>query len=154
MSTDRRGLVTAAQQLLATQPSAPEPAEQLDPDFLGTPAHREESTDATRVPVPERLDTVPESRHLDEPQGRRRRGRDRRTEEWLAYFANRYRSPVENLLAMGDMGIEELCKSLRQCGLQGLELELRCLEFGRIQRAGQLIDRNLPQCTMVSKGDA
>jgi hypothetical protein len=123
-----QGLATAARELLATQPSAPERAEQLDLDFLGMPAYREESTGAQIVPVPERLDRVPEFRDLDEPRRRGTRAgvRNRRTEEWLAYFATRYRSPVENLLAMGNMSIEELCKSLRCSPLEAANIKIRC----------------------------
>jgi hypothetical protein len=115
--------------LLATQPAAPEGAQQLDLDFLGMPAYRDEHG-AQVVPVPERLDMMP--RPLDET-GDRRRGsragiRNRRTEEWLAYFGNKYRSPVENMLAMGNMSIDALCKSLRCTPLEAAHIKIKCNE--------------------------
>src|SRR5262249_12831841 len=123
-----QGLVTAAH--LVVQPDRPprRRAEQLDLDFLGMPAYQDRGG-AQVVPVPERLDDPAENESED---GRRRGSRagirNKRTEEWLAYFAQRYRSPVENLLAMGNMSIEELSRSLRCSALEAANIKIRCNE--------------------------
>src|SRR5215472_4720608 len=103
-----QGLATAAGLALENQPAQPGPEpEQLD--LLGLP------------PINNGKDVVV-------PRGTRAGIRNRRTAEWQEYLLTKYPSPLEGLLAMGNLPIAELAKSL-SCSLRDAAMiVIKCRE--------------------------
>ena len=105
------GLRTAAKTALATQ-EAPAVPEQLD--LLGMPTYRDAKTGQEIAP---------------RPQGGRPPGsRNRRTDEWIAHLLGRYPSPLEGLLQMGNLRVDELSRSLECSRLEAAKLKAFCLK--------------------------
>jgi hypothetical protein len=116
-----QGLATAARLSLDARPGRAGPAgageapEQLD--LLGLLGMSAPSGPG----APARHD-LPASR-----PGTRAGIRNRRTDEWIEYFAARgYRSPLENLLALANLGVEELSRALRCSLLEAAQIIIRC----------------------------
>jgi hypothetical protein len=106
------GFRSAAQTALATQPAPPAGPEQLD--LLGMPSYRDAKTGQEITP---------------RPQGGRPAGsRNRRTDEWIAHLLGRYPSPLEGLLQMGNLGIDELARSLECTRLDAAKLKAFALK--------------------------
>lgn len=116
-----QGLNAAAQQLMTTQPERPDQPEQGELDFLGMPSYRNDEGKNVRpqpIPLP---DTV-------RGRGSRAGIRNRRTEEWIDYFAHRYRMPLEGLMAIGNLAVEEIRRSLSCTALEAMHIKIRALE--------------------------
>jgi hypothetical protein len=106
------GFRSAAKTALTTQPAPPAAAEQLD--LLGMPSYRDPKTGQEVTP---------------RPQGGRPAGsRNRRTDEWIAHLLGRYPSPLEGLLQMGNLGIDELARSLECTRLDAAKLKAFALK--------------------------
>lgn len=88
------------------------------------------------------LDTRPEEEQLDllgfppTKDGRpilpRRNGRppgkrSYRTQEWIDYLLTKYPSPLEGLLAIANLGIEELAQGAKCSLLEALDRKIKCL---------------------------
>jgi hypothetical protein len=106
------GFRSAAKTALATQPPPAAEPEQLD--LLGMPAYRD-----------------PKSGHevIPRPQGGRPPGaRNKRTDEWIAHLLGRYPSPLEGLLQMGNMRIDDIARSLECTRLDAAKLKAFALK--------------------------
>lgn len=107
-----QGLATAARLALGERGAAPGPDEdQLDlPGLLGLPAA---NTTVNEVTVARR-------------PGTRAGILNKRTTDWLEYFSKRgYRLPIENLMALANLGVEELAKRLHCSPLEAINVIIR-----------------------------
>ena len=106
----QKGLASAAAVALADQPARPgsEP-EQLD--LLGLPPINNGQQIVTPRPG--------------------QRGRGRRSQEWIDHLisSGRYSSPLEKLLAYGNVPIIELAKSLGCDYMAAAQFQVKCLEI-------------------------
>jgi hypothetical protein len=108
-----QGLATAARLSLGERGAPPDPAaEQLDlPDLLGLPPAANTSNSqvtATRRP------------------GTRAGIRNKTTEGWIDYFINRgYRLPIENLMALANLGVDALAKRLQCSPIEAVNIIIR-----------------------------
>jgi len=111
-----QGLASAARVSLAEGGAPPNPVEeQLDlPGLLGLPPAANTVNNKEKQVVP-----------LRKP-GTRAGIRNRRTEEWLDYFSNRgYRLPIESLMAVANLGVDELAKRLCCSALEAMNVIIR-----------------------------
>jgi hypothetical protein len=54
--------------------------------------------------------------------------RNRRTQEWIDFLLSRFRSPLEELLAIGTKDVEEIRKDYKLDAVQALQVKIKCLE--------------------------
>jgi hypothetical protein len=108
-----QGLATAARLALAEGGAPPgSEGEQLDlADLLGLPP----APSSNGAGLPARR------------SGSRAGIRNRRTEEWLEYFSGRgLRLPLENLMAMANLGVDEVRRRLGCTPLEAMNVIIRC----------------------------
>ena len=87
--------------------------EQLD--LLGLP----------KIRTAEGTEVTPRPRGPGRPPG----AANKLTVAWREYLLRRYPSPLEGLVAMGAMGVDELARSLHCSPLEAAALKVRCLEY-------------------------
>ena len=106
------GLTTAARLTLSGQPERPGPAEPEQLDLLGLPGSNGQDVTVHAA-----------------GRGSRAGIRNRRTQEWIDHLLSRYPSPLEGILALGNVPVLELCKSLSCSAKDAVLIKVKCLEI-------------------------
>lgn len=109
-----KGLKPAAAAAVREAGSGPDrPPEQLD--LLGMPAIR--AQDGKEI--------VPAPRGAGRPPG----SENVLTRRWRSYLLLHYPSPLEGLVALAALGVEDISKSLRCSLLEAMNIKIRCMEY-------------------------
>jgi hypothetical protein len=120
-SGSKEGLAAALKASAVAHPAAPPGSaeEQLDlHDLLGL-----------RKPVPQASDAGAVGPIRRGGPGRPPGVRNRRTEEWINYLLGRYTSPVEVMLRIANMGVEELRSALNCSAVDALDIILKAANY-------------------------